>query len=65
LVLGFLLGVIVRVTATRKARARRARAAGRLDAAVAGVARKEIMQPVISVLEAHRRTRESLDRAMR
>jgi GTP-binding protein EngB required for normal cell division len=65
LVLGFLLGVIVRVTATRKARARRARAAGRLDAAIADVARKEIMQPVISVLEAHRRTRDSLDRAMR
>jgi GTP-binding protein EngB required for normal cell division len=65
LLLGFLLGAAVRFIAARKARARRARAARRLDDAIADVARKEIMQPVIGVLEAHRRTREALERAMR
>ncbi len=63
LLLGFLLGVVVRLVANRKARARRARAARRLDAAIADVALKEIAQPVLTVLEAHRRTREALARA--
>lgn len=65
LLFGFLLGAVVRVVAARKARARRQRAARRLDDAIADVARKEVMQPVIDVLEAHRRTREALARAMR
>jgi GTP-binding protein EngB required for normal cell division len=63
LLLGFLLGVVVRLVANRKALARRARAARRLDAAIADVALKEITQPVLTVLEAHRRTREALARA--
>jgi GTPase Era involved in 16S rRNA processing len=63
LVLGFLLGVAVRLMAGNLARSRRARAAARLDGAIGSVARDSIIEPVGVVLAAHRRTREALARA--
>jgi GTP-binding protein EngB required for normal cell division len=65
LVLGFLLGLAVRMLAGNMARARRARAAARLDGAIGAVARDSIIEPVAAVLAAHRRTREALARALR
>ena len=65
LVLGFLLGVAVRMMAGNLARGRRARAAARLDGAIGAVARDSIIEPVAAVLGAHRRTREALARALR
>jgi hypothetical protein len=64
LVLGFLLGVAVRLLAGNLARSRRARAAARLDGAIGSVARDSIIEPVGAVLAAHRRTREALARAL-
>jgi GTP-binding protein EngB required for normal cell division len=64
LVLGFLLGLAVRMMAGNLARSRRARAAARLDSAIGVVAQQRIIEPVAVVLAAHRRTREALDRAM-
>jgi GTP-binding protein EngB required for normal cell division len=64
LVLGFLLGLLTRFLAARRAAARRARARARLDDAVAVVARERIIAPVAEVLDAHRRTREALARAL-
>jgi GTPase Era involved in 16S rRNA processing len=64
LVLGFLLGLAVRMLAANMARTRRARAAARLDGAIGAVARDRIVQPVAAVLTAHRRTREALARAL-
>ena len=63
LVLGFLLGLAVRMMAGNLARARRARAAARLDSAIGSVAQQRIIEPVAAVLAAHRRTREALARA--
>jgi GTP-binding protein EngB required for normal cell division len=65
LVLGFLLGLAVRMMAGNLARGRRARAAARLDGAIGAVARDSIIEPVAAVLGAHRRTREALARALR
>lgn len=64
LVLGFLLGLAVRLLAGNFARSRRARAAARLDGAIGSVARDSIIEPVAAVLAAHRRTREALARAL-
>ena len=63
LVLGFLLGLAVRMMAGNLARSRRARAAARLDGAIGAVARDRIIEPVAAVLADHRRTREALARA--
>ena len=63
LVLGFLLGLAVRMMAGNLARARRARAAARLDTAIAAVAQQRVIEPVAAVVAAHRRTREALARA--
>ncbi len=63
--LGFLVGLAVRMLAGNLARSRRARVAGRLDAAITRVARERIIAPVVAVLAAHRQTRESLHRALR
>jgi GTPase Era involved in 16S rRNA processing len=65
LVLGFLLGLAVRMMAGNLARGRRARAAARLDGAIGAVARDRIIEPIAAVLAAHRRTREALARALR
>jgi GTP-binding protein EngB required for normal cell division len=61
LVLGFLLGVVVRGVAGRAAHRRADRARTRLLDAVAAVARDRVTGPVRAVLTDHRATRESLD----
>ena len=63
LVLGALLGGLVRVAAGAGARRRGARVRARLNAAVAEVARHRVLDPVSGVLEDHRAAREALRRA--
>jgi len=61
LILGLLLGVMVRSVAGAAARARGLRAKARLLEAVAGVAGSRVIGPVRQVLADHRATREALD----
>jgi predicted GTPase len=61
LVLGLLLGVVVRAVASAAARGRGRRARARLLDAVAGVATARVTGPVREVLADHRATREALE----
>jgi GTP-binding protein EngB required for normal cell division len=61
LVLGLLLGVVVRAVASTAARRRGGRARARLLDAVAGVATARVIGPVREVLGDHRATREALE----
>ena len=61
LVLGLLLGVVVRAVASAAARGRGRRARARLLDAVAGVATARVTGPVRGVLADHRATREALE----
>ncbi len=63
LLLGFVIGALVRSTAGRAGRRRAAQTRSRLTEAVAGVAETQILGPVRRVHDAHRRTREALDAA--
>lgn len=65
LVLGFLLGLLVRAIGRRRAAARRARTRERLIAAITTVVRERITKPVEEILALHRTTRETLARALR
>lgn len=64
LVLGLLAAWFSRWLAARGARHRRAVVAGRLQAAVADVAKERLVAPVDEVLRRHRSTREQLDLAL-
>ena len=63
LVLGLALAALARTLGRTGARRRGRRIRGRLTDQVAEVARERIVAPVRSVLDRHRTTRESLDRA--
>jgi GTP-binding protein EngB required for normal cell division len=63
LLLGFLLGFVARALARIGGRRRRAMIGQRLHEAVTEVARTRVIAPVTAVLEAHRLTREHLERA--
>jgi hypothetical protein len=63
LLLGLLLGGLVRLTAGVGARRRGARVRSRLEASVADVARERVLDPVTAVLSDHRAAREALRRA--
>ena len=65
LLLGIGLAAVSRAATRRGAVRRRALIAGRLDAAIAGVADERLVAPVRAVLDRHRATRTSLDRAAR
>ena len=60
LVLGAVIGVLVRLVAGRGARRRGRRARTRLHAAIEQVARQRVLAPVEAVLGDHRETREQL-----
>lgn len=63
LVCGLLLGAAVRLAAGWAARREGSRVRGRLEEAIAAVARARVVAPVAAVLEDHRVTRQSLARA--
>ena len=63
LVLGALIGALVRVVAARGARRRGARARSRLHASIEQVARSRVLGPVEGVLRDHRETRGHLAEA--
>jgi hypothetical protein len=63
LVLGAVLGALVRLWAGAGARRRGARVRARLHEAVAEVAHRRVLDPVAAVLADHRAAREALRRA--
>ena len=62
LVIGGLLGLVVRLVAGPAARRRAQRASKRLEAAVEAVAEQRVVAPAQQVLDDHRATREALQR---